>query len=44
MIAAKVGDNEAARTHLQETLKINPHFSPLYAPVAQEQLTEQSIQ
>lgn len=38
MIAAKLGDNEAARIHLQETLSINPHFSPLYAPIAQEVL------
>ncbi|MFZ4663161.1 MAG: tetratricopeptide repeat protein [Caldilineaceae bacterium] len=39
MIAAKVGDQEAARTHLQTALAINPHFSPLYAPVAQEAVT-----
>jgi tetratricopeptide (TPR) repeat protein len=40
MIAAKVGDKEAARTHLQTALAINPHFSPLYTPVAQEALAE----
>jgi tetratricopeptide (TPR) repeat protein len=40
MIAAKVGDQEAARTHLQTALAINPHFSPLYTPVAQEALAE----
>jgi len=39
MIAAKVGDQEAARTHLQTVLAINPHFSPLYALVAQEAVT-----
>jgi tetratricopeptide (TPR) repeat protein len=38
MIAAKVGDKEAARTHLQTALAINPYFSPLYMPVAQEAL------
>lgn len=38
MIAAKLGDTAAARTHLQTTLAINPHFSALYAPVAQERL------
>jgi len=38
MIAAKVGNTEAARTHLQTALAINPHFSPLYGPVAQEAL------
>ena len=40
MIAAKVGDKEAARTHLQTALAINPHYSPLYTPVAQEALAE----
>jgi tetratricopeptide (TPR) repeat protein len=40
MIATKVGDTEAARTHLQTALAINPHFSPLYGPVAQEALAE----
>jgi tetratricopeptide (TPR) repeat protein len=40
MIAAKVGDQEAALTHLQTALAINPHFSPLYALVAQEALAE----
>ena len=39
MIAAKVGDKEAARTHLNTALAINPHFSPLYALVAQEAVT-----
>lgn len=40
MIAIKLGDTAAARTHLQTALAINPHFSPLYGPVAQEALTE----
>lgn len=40
MIAAKVGDKEVAATHLQTALAINPHFSPLYGPVAQDALTE----
>lgn len=39
MIADKLGDTAAAQTHLQTTLAINPHFSPLYAPVAQKELT-----
>lgn len=38
MIAAKLSDEESARTHLQEALAINPYFSPLYAPIAQEAL------
>ncbi|MCE7982851.1 MAG: hypothetical protein DYG89_16840 [Caldilinea sp. CFX5] len=38
MIAARLSDKEAARTHLKTALEINPHFSPLYAPVAQEAL------
>lgn len=38
MIAAKLGDTAAARTHLQTALTINPNFSPLYGPVAQETL------
>ena len=40
MIAAKLGDTAAARTHLQNALDINPHFSPLYGPVTQEALAE----
>ena len=40
MIAAKVGNTEAALTHLQTALAINPHFSPLYGPVTQEALAE----
>lgn len=44
MIAAKLGDKEAARTHLQKALEINPYFSPLYVPVAKQQMTELMIQ
>ena len=40
MIADKLGDTAAAQTHLQEALALNPHFSPLYAPVAQKVLTQ----
>lgn len=44
MIADKLGDNAAAQTHLQTTLTINPHFSLLYAPVAQKILTQLAAQ
>lgn len=40
MIAEKLGDITAAQKHLQEALAINPHFSPLYAPVVQERLAQ----
>jgi tetratricopeptide (TPR) repeat protein len=39
MIAQQRGDTAAAQTHLQTALQINPDFSPLYAPIAQEQLS-----
>jgi len=38
MIAYQLGDNALAQTHLQEALAINPYFSPLYVPVAQQTL------
>lgn len=44
MIADKLGDSAAAQTHFQEALAINPHFSPLYAPVAQKVLTQLASQ
>lgn len=40
MIAAKLGNTEATRTHLNTALEINPHFSPLYVPVIQDALAE----
>jgi tetratricopeptide (TPR) repeat protein len=40
MIAQQRGDVAGAHTHLQTALEINPYFSPLYAPVAQEALQE----
>ena len=36
MIAQKRGDTATAHTHLQTALEINPYFSPLYAPIAQQ--------
>jgi tetratricopeptide (TPR) repeat protein len=38
MIAQAQGDAAAARDYFQRALKINPHFSPLYAPRAQQAL------
>lgn len=38
MIARKRGDIAAAQTHLQTALQINPYFSPLYAPIVQQEL------
>ncbi len=38
MIAHQLGDQASARTHLQTALTINPYFSPLYAPMAQQTL------
>lgn len=39
VIAAAAGDPDAARRWLTSALETNPHFSPLYAPKAQEALT-----
>ncbi len=36
LIAQALGDTAAAREHLEEALAINPHFSPLYGPVAEQ--------
>jgi tetratricopeptide (TPR) repeat protein len=36
MIAYKRGDAATAHTHLQIALEINPYFSPLHAPTAQQ--------
>ena len=38
MIAARLGEQEQARTQLQQALNINPQFSVLDAPVARQQL------
>ncbi|MEU4909562.1 MULTISPECIES: tetratricopeptide repeat protein [Streptomyces] len=35
-----LGREGAARRHLEEALRINPHFSPLYAPAARRSLAE----
>ncbi|WP_436990616.1 hypothetical protein [Streptomyces sp. enrichment culture] len=35
-----LGRDGAARRHLEEALRINPHFSPLYAPAARRALAE----
>ncbi|CAN5615994.1 tetratricopeptide repeat protein [soil metagenome] len=40
MIAKEQGDKEAARDYLSRALELNPYFSPLYAPVAREALSE----
>lgn len=40
MIALAAGDPAAARARLSEALAINPHFSPLRAPLAQRALEE----
>ena len=42
MIAQALGDTAAAREHLEQVLAINPHFSPLYGPVAEQALAELS--
>src|SRR6185503_9629016 len=39
-IAQAQGDGKAARDYLERALAINPHFSPLYAPRAQQALAE----
>ncbi len=38
LIALAQGENENARQFLTRALEINPHFSPLYAPQAEEAL------
>lgn len=38
MIAQARGDAVAARDYLKRALDANPHFSPLYAPLAQQAL------
>ncbi len=40
MIARALGDLPAARAHLETALTINPHFSPLRAPLARAALEE----
>ena len=42
MIAQAQGDSSSARNYLQHALEINPHFSPLYAPRAQQALAKLS--
>ncbi|MFJ9516967.1 hypothetical protein ACIRPK_01645 [Kitasatospora sp. NPDC101801] len=37
-IERALGQRDAARTHLAEALRIDPHFSPLYAPQARAAL------
>lgn len=39
MIAAALGDSQSASTYLSQALALNPHFSPIYAPVARETLS-----
>lgn len=43
MIAQRRGDAAGARTHMQTALQINPHFSPLYAPMAHQGLQETAL-
>ncbi len=38
MIAEALGDNAAAREHLEQALAINPHFSVRHAPIARATL------
>lgn len=38
MIATALGDHARATAHLNEALRINPYFSVIYAPVAQQEL------
>lgn len=38
VIERELGDEAAARRHLQEAMRTNPHFSPLRAPLAKEAL------
>jgi tetratricopeptide (TPR) repeat protein len=40
MIAQAQDDSAAARDYLQRALEVNPHFSPLYAPRAQQALAK----
>ncbi len=40
MIQASLGMDAEARVSLSEALAINPYFSPLYAPVAEQELDE----
>ncbi|MDQ4098685.1 MAG: tetratricopeptide repeat protein [Actinomycetota bacterium] len=40
MIQRSLGDAGAARGHLMQALEINPHFSPLLAPVARQALDQ----
>jgi tetratricopeptide (TPR) repeat protein len=40
MIQKALGDKDAATTDLRKALAINPHFSPLQAPIAQQALSE----
>ena len=40
MIASKLDDTANARQHLEQALAINSYFSPIYGPVARQQLAE----
>ncbi len=40
MIAARNGDKTAARTRLAQALLVNPNFSPIYVPQAQQMLAQ----
>lgn len=40
MIELSLGNNDDARTHLQDALNTNPHFSPLHGPLAEQAINE----
>jgi Tfp pilus assembly protein PilF len=44
MIAEAMGQPDQARSQLKEALQINPHFHPIYANAAQQQLAKLDAQ